>query len=415
MKLIAFDRPRHLSEVNWVWLFATGLLVASVVSVLAGIFLWAGQRFEPPPVSFIDSGTVFWAEMFYAIAYAAMGWLLATRLPGNVLGWVFQILGFSMAAQLLVTFMVQEGHQAFRPISYPLLVAAWVGSSAHLPMLAVLTNMIFLRFPTGRPVTPRWRGAGWLSLFGALLVIAGIGMDPNGLAWYPSLTNVFAAPFSARSSLEIVTLLGMSMLIVGVFIGTASIVVRYHRSNDRERAQLRWIALAVVFLAVCGLPFIVVRYGLHADYAAGHFLLAIALLAGCALPIAAAVAILHHRLYDIDLILNRAFVYIPLTAILAGTYAAGVALFQRLFVAVTGDKSDGAVVITTLVLAGLFTPVKNGLQNFVDKRFKPGTIPAHMDVHQEMQTVEQRLAVIEERLAALDPIPTSSPSDRTAD
>src|SRR6185503_16971830 len=106
------------------------------------------------------------------------------------------------------------------------------------------------------------------------------------------------------------------------------------------------------------------------------------------------------------------FVYIPLTAILAGLYAAGVALFQRLFVAVTGDKSDGAVVITTLVLAGLFTPVKNGLQNFVDKRFKPGILPAHMDVHQEMQTVEQRLAVLEERLAALDPIPSSSPSDR---
>jgi hypothetical protein len=70
------------------------------------------------------------------------------------------------------------------------------------------------------------------------------------------------------------------------------------------------------------------------------------------------VAILHHRLYDIDLILNRALVYIPLTAILAGLYAAGVALFQRLFVAVTGDRSDGAVVITTLVLAGLFTPVR---------------------------------------------------------
>ena len=56
--------------------------------------------------------------------------------------------------------------------------------------------------------------------------------------------------------------------------------------------------------------------------------------------------------YDIDLILNRALVYIPLTAILAGCYTAGVALFQRLFTAVTGDKSDGAVVITTLASTG---------------------------------------------------------------
>jgi hypothetical protein len=301
----------------------------------------------------------------------------------------------------LVTFLVQEGHQAFRPLSYPLLVAAWLASSAHLPMLAVLTNTVFLRFPTGRPVTPRWRGAGWLAFFGALFVIAGIGMDPRGLAWYPSLENVFAAPFGSRSMLDFLTLLGMSMLLVGVVIGTASIVVRYHRSNDRERAQLRWIAFAVVFMAVSGIPFVVVRYGFQADYATGHVLLATALAAGCLLPVAAAVAILHHRLYDIDLILSRALVYIPLTAFLAGMYAAGVALFQRLFVAVTGDRSDGAVVITTLVLAGLFTPVRNGLQNFVDKRFKPSGAQ-HMDPHQEIHSVEQRLDLLEQRLAAME-------------
>jgi hypothetical protein len=379
---------------------ASGILAASVISVVAGIVLWAGQRFLPPPVSFIDSQLVFVAEMFYAIAYAGMGWLLATRLPGNVLGWIFQILGLAMASQLLVTFLVQEGHQAFRPLSYPLLVAAWLASSAHLPMLAVLTNVVFLRFPTGRPVTPRWRGAGWLAFVGALLVIAGMGMQPSGLTWYPTLTNVFAAPFSARPLLNIVTLAGMSMLVVGVVIGTASIVVRYHRSNDRERAQLRWIAIAVVFLALSGIPFVIVRYGLQADYATGHLLLATSLIAGCTLPVAAAVAILHHRLYDIDVILSRALVYIPLTGILGGLYAAGVALFQRLFVAVTGDRSDAAVVITTLVLAGLFTPVKNSLQSFVDRRFRPiGAPPSH---HEDIRTVEMRLDKLEQRLASME-------------
>lgn len=401
MKMLTFTRPRQLSDVTWAWLLATGLLAASVFSVFFGIVLWAGQRFLPPPVSFIDSQFVFVAEMFYAVAYAGMGWLLATRLPGNLLGWVFQILGLAMGSQLLVTFLVQEGHQAFRPLSYPLLVAAWLASSAHLPMLAVLTNIVFLRFPTGRPVTPRWRGAGLLALVGALFVIAGIGMDPSGLAWYPSLTNVFAAPYGARSLLDMLTLLGMSMLVVGIMIGTASIVVRYHRSNDRERAQLRWIAFAVVFMAASGIPFVIVRYGLQAEYATGHDLLATALVAGCLLPVAAAVAILHHRLYDIDLILNRALVYVPLTAILAGFYAAGVALFQRLFVAVTGDKSDAAVVITTLVLAGLFTPVRNGLQSFVDRRFKPSG-PAHHDPDHEIHSVEQRLDQLEQRLQQLE-------------
>jgi hypothetical protein len=401
MRLATLVRPR-LPEANWPWLAASAILAGSVISVVAGIILWSGQRFLPPPVSFIDSQLVFVAEMFYAVAYVGMGWLLATRLPRNVLGWVFQVLGLAMALQLLITFLVQEGHQAFRPISYPLLVAAWIVSSAHLPMLAVLTNVVFLRFPTGRPLTPRWRGAGWLTFVGALLVIAGIGMQSSGLAWYPSLTNVFAAPFASQPMLYPLTLLGMSMLIVGVVIGTTSIVVRYHRSNQRERAQLRWIAIAVILLALSGIPFVIVRYGLQAEYATGHLLLATSLIAGCLLPVAAAVAILHHRLYDIDVILNRALVYIPLTGILGGLYAAGVALFQRLFMTVTGDRSDAAIVITTLVMAGLFTPVKNSLQNFVDRRFKPAGASQPDSHHEHIHTVEQRLERLEERLNRME-------------
>jgi hypothetical protein len=154
-------------------------------------------------------------------------------------------------------------------------------------------------------------------------------------------------------------------------------------------------------MAASGIPFILVRYGLQAEYATVHALLATALAAGCLLPVAAAVAILHHRLYDIDLILNRALVYIPLTGILGGLYAAGVALFQRVFTAVTGDKSDAAIVMATLVLAGLFTPVRNGLQSFVDRRFKPaGT--GHEDPHAEIHTVERRLELLEQRLRDLE-------------
>jgi hypothetical protein len=131
-------------------------------------------------------------------------------------------------------------------------------------------------------------------------------------------------------------------------------------------------------------------------------LLAAALAAGCFLPIAAAVAILRHRLYDIDLILNRALVYIPLTGILGGLYAAGVALFQRAFVAITGDKSDGAVVITTLVLAGMFTPIKNWLQSFVDKRFKPAAAAQTGPMEDVELTVDQRVGLLEERLARME-------------
>jgi hypothetical protein len=138
------------------------------------------------------------------------------------------------------------------------------------------------------------------------------------------------------------------------------------------------------------------------DYASGELLLQVAVGAGCFLPIAAAVAVLRHRLYDIDLIINRALVYIPLTGILGGLYTAGVALFQRLFVALTGDRSDAAIIVTTLVLASMFTPIRNWLQAMVDRRFKPASAhAAAADIHaahSSIQELSERVALLEQQL-----------------
>jgi hypothetical protein len=103
------------------------------------------------------------------------------------------------------------------------------------------------------------------------------------------------------------------------------------------------------------------------NYETGAFLFAASI---APIPIAVGIAILRYRLYDIDLIINRTLVYVPLTGIVTGLYSASVALFQKLFQALTGENSDAAIVISTLILASLFTPMKNGLQSLVDRRFK---------------------------------------------
>ena len=215
-----------------------------------------------------------------------------------------------------------------------------------------------------------------------------------------------ALPIEYRPVLDIINATGLVVMVFGATLATISMVLRYRRSASVERAQLRWIAAAVVVLALGGIPFVVARYGLQVDYNQGQLLLSIALVAGCFLPIAAAVAILRHRLYDIDLILRRAFVYIPLTALLGGLYAAGVALFQRIFVAATGDTSDAAIVFATLVLAGMFTPARNWLQTFVDRRFKPEGDAAHKQEHTLTEdvalTIDQRVAMLEARLARME-------------
>jgi hypothetical protein len=88
------------------------------------------------------------------------------------------------------------------------------------------------------------------------------------------------------------------------------------------------------------------------------------------LPMSIGISIMRYRLWDIDIIINKTLVYIPLTGILAGMYAASIRVFQGLFENVLGTNTDVAVVMTTLVLASTFTPIKNALQEAVDKRFK---------------------------------------------
>jgi hypothetical protein len=87
------------------------------------------------------------------------------------------------------------------------------------------------------------------------------------------------------------------------------------------------------------------------------------------IPVAAGIAILRHRLYDIDLIVNRTLVYATLTAMLAALYVAGVVVLQTIFRAITGQESNLAVVASTLAIAALFGPLRRCIQDFIDRRF----------------------------------------------
>jgi hypothetical protein len=91
--------------------------------------------------------------------------------------------------------------------------------------------------------------------------------------------------------------------------------------------------------------------------------------AGTAIPIAIGIAILRHRLYDIDVIINRTFVYCPLSAALVAIYFGGIVILQRVFVVLSGERSTLAVVASTLLIAALFNPLRRRIQRFIDRRF----------------------------------------------
>ena len=151
-------------------------------------------------------------------------------------------------------------------------------------------------------------------------------------------------------------------LVGGTLVAVASLAVRFARSDADTRHQLKWFLFAVITWAIV-LPFSLV--------AGDTWTATIALLVLGLVPAAVFVAVRRYRLYDIDILINRTLVYVPLVGIVAGLYAGLVALLQRLFTAATGNTSDAAAIISALALAAVFTPIRNTIQAAVDRRFKP--------------------------------------------
>jgi hypothetical protein len=223
-----------------------------------------------------------------------------------------------------------------------------------------MIGVFYYLFPTGTFV-PRWTkplAVIWFSWQMAWAFVPGCPLDP--LTWPPAVAFfVWLFWFST---------------------GVAAQVYRYRRFSDAEsRRRSRWVVIGITAAfagdTLINLPAMLapaIHTGPLYDLGRTTATYLIALL----VPSTIGVAILRHQLWDIDLLISRTLVYVPLTAILGGLYTASIGLFQRLFVATTGSTNGAAIVLTTLVVGAAFTPVKNGLQATVDRRFKEPAGPA---------------------------------------
>lgn len=307
-------------------------------------------------------------EAIFVVAFGGVGAIVASRRPENRIGWIFVASGFLSAVQLVVGGYARYGlaEAGYVPFTE---IAAWVSDWVWVPTIVLGLGYLVLLFPDGRLPSARWRPAGWLLASGAALFVAVIATAPAPLGNFPQVQNPFGiemlSGFGQAPAAAAALTYASGMLASG-----AAIVWRLRRSSGEQRAQLKWFAYAGMLAAVSVIP------GLS-PIKLGQVIL---IVAGALVPVAAGVAILRYRLYEIDLIINRTIVYGVLTAILAGVYTASITLSQRVFVAVTGEKSDGAIVLTTLIVVSMFTPLKTRLQALVDRRWKAapaaGPLPA---------------------------------------
>ena len=334
---------------------AVGILI--VATGLAGVLLIVYGRVTHPHVALND----YWKEnLTNAVAFGFVSVLLLLKRPDNRVTWIFAALSVAGCVQLAAG---QYGALSLRGgLRWPAAAeAAWLSEVAQTTAVMMLL-LLFLYFPTGRVVSPRWWPVEALLVVAVIAQIAFSAVEPGPLELLPRLSNPFgiSAP-SIIDALGVVANLGASLGTTGAIVALG---VRFWRSRGVERQQLKWfVYAAVVAVTLLFASSLVVPE--FTEGPAGNWMWAIL---PASVGVAAAVSVLRYRLYDIDLVINRTLVYAALTAILVTCYVGLVFGFQAALQPFTAE-SDVAVAASTLAVAALFRPLRTRVQTFIDHRF----------------------------------------------
>jgi hypothetical protein len=303
-----------------------------------------------------------------AISFAPVGALIASRHPANPVGWLLCLYGLVISISY---FGAEYAIYALlaQPNSLPAGEAlVWIASWL-LPIIIGLQVFYLMLFPTGRLPSKRWRWLAWLNgVFvlvgvtsaaispGALMGVLGPIRNPLGIEGFPNI--YYKAVLYVMST-------------VLLFAVALSVFMRLRRAIGVERQQIKWFAYAAAAnVSASTLAYVVPRVvDTPLWFERVGFALNIAFIP--AVPFAIGIAILRYRLYDIDLIINRTLVYGLLTAVLVLVYFGGVTATQALFQTLTGHQKlpQLAIVISTLVIAALFNPLRRRIQSVIDRRF----------------------------------------------
>ena len=300
-----------------------------------------------------------------AITFPLVGAVVAARRPRNPLGWIFCVIGLSYG--LTVT---GEAYAIYALRTAPGSLPggglmSWLGNWAWAPGLGLLMTFALLLFPDGRLPSRRWRLMAWLS-GASIAMICGLGgvwsWPQRGLGLLESNQEGLE---NAPRLVELLVLASLPLLLLCGLASVVALLLRFRRSRGVERQQLKWFAFAgaVTFAGLVLIDF-PSQYGWIGPVSA---LVTLPILVS--MPVAAGVAILRYRLYDIDRLINRTLVYGVLTAVLGLSYAGTVLVLGQLFGDVGERIPSWAVAGATLAVAALVRPARGRIQAAVDRRF----------------------------------------------
>jgi hypothetical protein len=314
------------------------------------------------------------------LAFPLVGALVASRRPQNPIGWICLAVGF-----LFMLLGITDNYSVYGvanpgSVPYPVAVGTLGNQWLWMPTVGLLGIYLILLFPDGRLPSRRWRPLAWLSGVMILLFSVAEGLAPGPLENQGRVPNPFGLeehPWLADAAIVILPLLPLCILASAV-----SLVLRFRRSGGEGRQQIKWIAFVASFAGLMYLIVMVSPFIVAPEMMGGggrlpppplwfELLFSVAALGFAGIPVAIGFAVLRYRLYDIDVVINRTLVYGSLTAMLVAVYFGGVATAQGVLRALTDQQQQPqlAIVVSTLVIAALFNPLRRRIQSFIDRRF----------------------------------------------
>ncbi len=346
---------RTASRLAWS-LWTITLAITTLTAVLSFYVPATPERSEPGPMVLLFSLLI--------LAFPTVGAVIATRRSENPIGLIFCGAGLFLVLQVFA--LTYADYALFaRPGSLPgAQIMAWFSSWIAMPVLVLAGALLFLLFPDGRLPSRRWRYVIWMAAVGSVMVAVGVALRAGPLDTHSSIDNPFGIGGVAGDVLWVVSIVGAMLLNVGWIASGVSLIWRWRRAGGMERQQIKWFAYAALLIAGGFAASLVFSSSRVSSLA--WLLVTLGFLS---LPVAAGIAILRYRLYDIDRIINRTLVYGTLTTLLALVYFGGVVTLQYVFRALTGGESQLAVVASTLAIAALFGPLRRRIQGFIDRLF----------------------------------------------
>ena len=376
---------RHAAIVAWT--LSALCIVSVVVQTTIALTTTSG------PLSLFDMVERFGWRLLLPILFAVPAALIIARRQGNRVGWLLMLPALTVAIPGDTILVGLAGPPA--EVTPTLFLLMWLDGWSWIPAIFPIL-LIPLHFPTGRPPAPRWRwvnrlAAGmWLFFILLSLFIESIG--PINGAWTVPNPIGFISLETANSIFGVVWSIGLATIALS---SIASLFVRYRRAGLIERQQIRWLLFAgagfALFYSVSAL------FGTEESRSTGLANLLFVITLGM-MPVSIAIAILRYRLYEIDIIIRRTLTYGLLSGLLALFYFGSILIMQTLAQRATGAQSPLIIVLSTLLIAALFTPLRRRVQQFINRRFFRRTYDAQQVLARFAQSARNEVEL--ERLTA---------------